>query len=250
MSGEAASHGDRIRRHLAPSAAVCLVFLALEVGALPRAQAQLASNLLQLALAATAALACLRTAARERALGRSFFVLVGLGMALWALGQGLWTLGPLARSNWLLIAFQDILFVSCTAPLIAACVVRPDRPRPGALGLAADVGLVSVLALFVYVYFPVASAAIHARDPFDNLAPVLFNPQRLILLGALLWLLHGSVGAWRQLYAWWANAINGIGIRSSCGFCAARPRVRRARSACIWFSITTAPTNTPMCGRG
>ena len=46
--------------------------------------------------------------------------------------------------------------MSCAAPLIAACVVKPDRPRPGALGLAADVGLVSVLALFVYVYFPVA----------------------------------------------------------------------------------------------
>ena len=111
---------------MAPSAAVCLVFLAL---------------------------------------ARSFFVLIGLGMALWALAQGMWTLGPLARASRLLVAFQDILFVSCTAPLIAACVVRPDRPRPGALGLAADVGLVSVLALFVYTYFPVTRAALAPATP-------------------------------------------------------------------------------------
>ncbi len=207
MSGDGASHGDRIRRRLAPSVGVCLIFLALEAGLLPRAQAQWVSNLLQLALAATAAVSCLRTATRERGLARSFFVLVGLGMALWGLGQGLWTLAPLARTSGLLVACQDILFVSCAAPLIAACVAKPDRPRPGALGLAADVGLVSVLALFVYAYFPVANAAIHARDPFDDLAPVLFNPQRLILLGALLWLLRGSVGAWRQLYAEFALAM-------------------------------------------
>jgi len=179
MNEDGATHGERIRRHLTPSAAVCLVFLALEAGVLPRAQAQWASNLLQLGLAAAAGLVCFRTAGRERALARSFFVLIGLGMALWALAQGMWTLGPLARSSGLLVAFQDILFVSCTAPLIAACVVRPDRPRPGALGLAADVGLVSVLALFVYAYFPVARAAIGTGDPYQDLAPVLFNPQRV-----------------------------------------------------------------------
>jgi PAS domain S-box-containing protein len=206
MGADGSTRGGLLRR-LAPSAAACLAFLALEAGLLPRAQAQWASNLLQLALAAWAAAACLRTAARERALARSFFVLVGLGMALWALGQALWTLAPLTRSPRLLVAFQDILFVSCAAPLIAACVVRPDRPRPGALGLAADVGLVSVLALFVYAYFPIASAAAFAPDPFDDLAPALFNPQRLIVLGALLWLLRGSAGAWRGLYTQLALAM-------------------------------------------
>jgi len=200
MDEDGATHAQRIRRRLAPSAAVCLVLLALDAGVLPRAQAQWASNLLQLTLAVAAALSCFRAAARERALARSFFVLIGLGMALWALAQGMWTLEPLARSSRLLVAFQDILFVSCAAPLIAACVVKPDRPRPGALGLAADVGLVSVLALFVYAYFPVAHGARAAGDPFQDLAPVLFNPQRLILLGALLWLLRGSMGAWRRLY--------------------------------------------------
>ena len=200
MDGDGATHGERIKRRLAPSVAVGLAFVTLEAGALPLAEAQWASNLLQLALAGAAGLACFRAADRERGLARSFFVLIGLGMALWALAQGLWTLGALGRPFRLLVAFQDLLFVSCAAPLIAACVVKPDRPRTGALGLAADVGLVSVLALFVYVYFPVARAAVGAEDPYQDLAPVLFNPQRLILLGALLWLLHGSRGAWRGLY--------------------------------------------------
>jgi PAS domain S-box-containing protein len=200
MGGDGSTHGERIKRRLAPSLAVGLAFAALEAGALPPAAARLASNLLQLALAATAAFSCFRAAARERALARSFFVLIGFGMALWALAQGLWTLGSLGRPVPLLVAFQDVLFVSCAAPFIAACVVKPDRPRPGALGLAADVGLVSALALFVYVYFPVALAALGAADPYQDLAPVLFNPQRLILLGALLWLLHGSASAWRRLY--------------------------------------------------
>ena len=189
MDGDGATHGERIRRRLGPSLAVGLAFVALEAGALPLGKAQWASNLLQLALAAAAALSCFRAAARERALARSFFVLIGLGMALWALAQGLWTLGALGRSFRLLIVFQDLLFVSCAAPLIAACVVKPDRPRAGALGLAADVGLVSVLALFVYVYFPVARAAVGYRGPLPGpgasaVQPAAADPARSAALAA------------------------------------------------------------------
>src|SRR5512134_2843431 len=135
MGGDAATEGGLLERRLAPSVAVSLAFLALEADLLPGAQAACASNLLQLGLAGAAALACFRAAARERALPRSFFALVGLGMGLWALAQGMFTLGPQARSPELLVAFRDLLFVSCAAPLIAACVLKPDRPRPGALGL-------------------------------------------------------------------------------------------------------------------
>jgi hypothetical protein len=105
------------------------------------------------------------------------------------------------------VAVRDVIFVSCSAPLIAACVVRPDRPRLGALGLAADVGLVAVLALFIYVYFPVAHLALGVTNPYQHLAPVLYNPQRVMLLVLLLWLLRTSEGTWRRLYEELALAI-------------------------------------------
>src|SRR5262245_58774150 len=98
---------------------------------------------------------------------------------------------PLAPLSGWRFDVQYAFFVSCSAPVIVACVLRPDRPRPGALGLAADVGLVCVLALFVCVYFPVAGLALRVEDPYLTLSPIFFNPQRLMLLVALLWLLHG-----------------------------------------------------------
>ncbi|HEY7922814.1 MAG TPA: PAS domain S-box protein [Vicinamibacteria bacterium] len=216
--GNEATGGDWLRRRLAPTAAVCLAFLGLHLDWLPGAQAQFASNLLQLALAATAALACWRTARGEPLLARWFFLLIGAGMALWASGQVLWMLlAPGLFSGWL-FAVQYAAFVSSSTPLIMACVVRPDRPRPGALGLAADVGLVCVLALFVCVYFPVAAMALGAEDPYLDLSPLFYNPQRLMLLVALLWLLRGSTGAWRRLYDELALAMavfHGVGLLSN-----------------------------------
>ena len=192
--------GDWLRRRLAPTAAVCLAFLGLHLGWLRGPEAQFASDVLQLALATAAALACYRAARGEQFLARWFFLLTGSGITLWAIGQVLWMLLPLAPfSHWLLAA-QYTAFMSSTAPLIVACVLRPDRPRPGALGLGADVGLVCVLVLFVCVYFPIAAMALGVEAPYLNLAPLLYNPQRLMLLAALLWLLRGSTGAWRQLY--------------------------------------------------
>ena len=133
-------------------------------------------------------------------------------MLLWALAQAVFMRG--AANGWPVV-LQDVLFVSSAAPLIMACVLRPDRPRPGALGLAADVGLVCVLALFVYAYFPVARLVLGVGDPYQSLSPVFYNPQRLLLLGLLLWLLRGSAGPWRRLYEELAVAMalfHGVGL--------------------------------------
>ena len=59
-------------------------------------------------------------------------------MGLWAAGQGCWMLVTSSSFSGWPFALQYALFVSSSAPLIVACAVRPDRPRPGALGLAAD----------------------------------------------------------------------------------------------------------------
>ena len=72
----AVARGGRIGRRLVPSAVVVLALLALESGVVPPAQAQWASDCLQLALAAAAALACWRAAARDRDLARRFVDLV------------------------------------------------------------------------------------------------------------------------------------------------------------------------------
>ncbi len=198
-AGQGASRGW-LRGRLLPTAAVCLAFLALEAGVLPTGAAGWASNLMQLGLAAAAAWSCFRTAAREAGLTRPFFLLVGLGMALWAAGQGLWTLGPIAGPSPLRVAFRDLLFVISTTPLIAACALRPHEPRPGARGLAADVGLLTVLAIVLYVYFPIASAFAGSGAASSSLPALLFNPQRVMLLLAMLWLLRGARPPWRRLF--------------------------------------------------
>jgi PAS domain S-box-containing protein len=198
---------DRPTSRLVPTALTILVFLVLQGGRFPPAQTRLASDLVQLVLAVAAAVACFRAAAREQDLGRFFFLLIGAGMALWAVGQTSWMLVPLAPFSGWLFAGQYAFFVSCSAPLVVACVLEPDRPRPGALGFAADVGLVCVLALFVCIYFPVAAMALGAEDPYLNLSPIFYNPQRLMLLVALLWLLRGSSGPWRRFYDEFALAM-------------------------------------------
>ena len=213
-----ATRGDWLRRRIAPTAAVCLAFLGMHLGLLPGPAAQSTSDLLQLALAVTAASACWRAARGEAESARWFFLLIGAAMALWAGGQVLWMLLPSGTTSGWLYAAQYTAFVSCSTPLIMACVIRPDRPRPGALGLAADVGLVCVLALFVCVYFPIAGMALGAEDPFLGLSPIFYNPQRLMVLLALLWLLHGSAGAWRRLYDELALALavfHGFGLISN-----------------------------------
>ena len=75
-----------------------------------------------------------------------------------------------------------------------------------------------MLALFVCVYFPVAAMALGAEDPYLDLSPIFYNPQRLMLLVALLWLLRGSTGAWRRLYDELALAMavfHGVGLLSN-----------------------------------
>ncbi|HEY8234265.1 MAG: PAS domain S-box protein [Burkholderiales bacterium] len=188
-----------IERRLAPTLAVCLALVLLEARLLPEAYTLWASNLLQLSLAVWASWASFRAGARERGLPRWFFGLFGLGLALWSLAQGILTLTGSATPPRLLVAVQDAIFVSSTAPLIAACALRPHRPRPGALGLAADVGLLCVLTFFIQVYFPFARQALGGPD---SSPPALFvNPQRLMLLaGMLLFLRRGSSGDWRRLY--------------------------------------------------
>ena len=210
MGATPADTRDRRRQRLLFSAVTLVALLLLQ--ALPQARAQRASDMLQLVLAAAAAFGCWRAGLRDAGLARFFFVLIGASMLLWALAQAVFMLG--ASAGWPVV-LQDVLFVSSAAPLIMACVLRPDRPRAGALGFAADVGLVCVLALFVYAYFPIARLVLGAGDPYQSLSPVFYNPQRLALLGLLLWLLRGSAGRWRRLYEELAIAMavfHGLGL--------------------------------------
>jgi PAS domain S-box-containing protein len=210
MGATPADTRDRRTPRLLWSAAVVLALLLLQ--ALPASRAQRASDLLQLVLAAAAAYCCCRTGLRETGLARPFFLLIGASMLLWALGQADFMLG--ATGGWPIV-LQYLLFVSSAAPLVMACALRPDRPRPGATGFAADVGLVCVLALFVYAYFPLARLLLDAGDPYQSLSPVFYNPQRLLVLGLLLWLLRGSTGRWRRLYEQLAVAMavfHGVGL--------------------------------------
>ncbi len=188
-----------MRRRLAPTLGVCLALVAIEAGIVPEAQALWTSNLLQLVLAAWAAIALFRTAAREQGLARNFFALIGFGMALWATAQTILTFTGSGEPPVLLVVVQDSIFVGSMAPVIVACALRPHQPRPGALGLAADVGLLWLLTFFLQAYFPFARQALGEAAP-SIANPVFFNPQRLVVLVGLLFLRRGSSGDWRRLY--------------------------------------------------
>src|SRR5215831_11476070 len=85
MGATPADTRDRRTPWLLWSAAVLLALLLLH--ALPQARAEHASDLLQLVLAATAAVFWYRAGRREAGLPRWFFLLVGSSLAVWALAQ-------------------------------------------------------------------------------------------------------------------------------------------------------------------
>lgn len=184
------------RRPVLWSGAVLLFLIVIQ--ALPQGGAvQRASDLVQLALAASATAASVHAAVRERGNARLFWTLVGVGTGFWTLGQLLFTLeqSALTRGS---SAVQRGLFVAAAYPLGAAGLVRPDRRRASGLRLALDVALTLGLALFLYFYVlaPFRSAA-GDESPWRQATVIL---QAFFVAGTLAPLTAARGGAWQRVY--------------------------------------------------
>jgi two-component system, cell cycle sensor histidine kinase and response regulator CckA len=121
-----------------------------------RAQAQWASDIVQLVLAGFATVACARAARAARASARTFWSLLATGALGWVCGQLLWMLHQQAFHVQKQPPLSEFFFLFAALPVILACGVRPDRAQPGGPRLALDLGLITVVACFLYGYFVVA----------------------------------------------------------------------------------------------
>jgi hypothetical protein len=178
-----------------------LAFLALlGVAPIPRAASQIATDVLQLVLCLTAAIALTTAAARARELERWFWSLNAAFVLVWTLGQLFWTIHLQGLSSAGVLAPSDFLFLASSAPLLLALIVRPDRPRQGALGLVFDVSLLTVFALHTYVYFSLGYLAGERTHLYYEWLNDLGNLDSVVVLVAAWWAYRTATGTWRSTY--------------------------------------------------
>ena len=210
MNGEPGPSGSRLKalagahpawgRGLASTLVLLAVLVVVERAAVPRAQAQRWSDLLQLALAAVASVLCGWTAARERSLGRAFWSLVALGTLIWAAGQAVWTVESVALRPFSTISVADLLFLACSTPFVITALVRPDRPRLGRAGLAFDASLLLVLLLYADAYFVLGQLVVGTPEEFQAWQTRLLGVRSLVVLVVFLWLIRSSRARWKRLF--------------------------------------------------
>jgi PAS domain S-box-containing protein len=184
--------------------AVVAVLVLLEARVLEPDRAQRTSDLLQLALSATAAAACLRAA--RRAAARVFWTLIGLGCLCWACGQVFWVTRAAPFSPEATYAEADVLFTASTAFFLVAFVTRPDRGRTRAVAAAIDVTVLGVA--MVYLFGQTALVHLLAGDvlAYEASSTFLFDLRGLLILPVILWALRDAEPWSRPLYAGLAPA--------------------------------------------
>jgi PAS domain S-box-containing protein len=192
-----AAHAGR-GRWIAATLVLLTLLVAVEGATAPRAQAQRWSDLLQLALAATAGVFCAWTAARERSLGRAFWSLVALGTLIWAAGQAVWTYESVALRPFTTISVSDVLFLATSTPFVITALVRPDRPRLGSAGLAFDAILLLVLLLYADAYFVLGQLVVGTPEEFQAWQTRLLGVRSIVVLAVFFWLIRSSRPPWRR----------------------------------------------------
>ncbi len=165
-----------------------------------RTASQVVTDILQLLLCAAAGIALVRAALRSRELERWFWGLVATFVFGWTLGQVFWTVHLQGVSSRGVLAPSDFLFLACSAPLLLAFVVRPDRPRKGALGFVFDVGLVTAFAIHTYVFFSLGYWVGDEADRYYEWLTHLGDLDSVVILLAVLWAYRTATGPWRDIY--------------------------------------------------
>ncbi len=175
--------------------------VAIELSPLPPEQTQKVSDWLQFGLAVLASLLSGRAAYRERAQGRVFWLLIGLGCLVWSAGQLVWTLESVALSPFTRFSVADLLFLGCSTPFLLTALVRPDRPVATGVGLAFDAGLLLALLLNADAYFVLGELVAGDAEQYQLWQTRLLAARGLLVLGVFFYLVRTSRPPWRRLYA-------------------------------------------------
>jgi len=194
-------HGSVRSWRWAATAAVVLLLALLEISPGGRPLIQRAADLLQLVLALACGLISFRAGQRGKsAQGRAFWRFLGVSFLTWATAQALWTWQQLAFLSVRPPAFSDFLFLASSVPMLLAFVVRPDRRRVRALGLAFDTSLIAVATLHTYAYM--ALGYLMAGDAADYVHWLgrLNLAQGVVVVGFSGWLYASARPPWRGLY--------------------------------------------------
>lgn len=174
--------------------------------ATPTATLHAIADALELLLCLGAAGLCLRAAAASRGLARAFWTMFGLASALWAGGVAVSLISrvPVASFSGRM-APGDFFFMASSSAFVAACALRPDRPR-GGWRVAFDVIILAVLLLHTWLYFAVPDSLAGAKL---SVARLLLgrDARATLMLASAIWLVQGSRGAWRRIYIQQAAAI-------------------------------------------
>jgi signal transduction histidine kinase len=189
-----------LKKAAVATVAAVLFLAALGESPIPRRASQIVTDVLQLLMCAAAGIALARAAFESRELERWFWGLVTTFVFGWTLGQVFWTVHLQGLSSWGVLAPSDFLFLASSAPLLLAFVVRPDRPRQGALGFVFDVGLVTVFALHTYVYFSLGYLVGDETHRYYEWLNDLGNLDSGVILVAAFWAHRTATGLWRERY--------------------------------------------------
>ena len=182
-----------------PSAAIVVCLLVAEAWP-SRVQAQWFSDILQLGLAVFTAWACARAARAGRASVRTFWSLLATGVFGWVAGQTLWMFNAEAFHAQALPALSEFFFLFSALPVILACGVRPDRPQSGGPRLSLDLGLICVVACFLYGYFVLAPFMGGDIAGYRIWFRYLADSRALLVMAAAIWLARSAAPAWRPMF--------------------------------------------------
>jgi PAS domain S-box-containing protein len=194
--------GDGVRRWRWPAtAAVVLLLTLLEFSPGSLLWKQRAGDLLQLVLALACGLICLRAGRRGKsAQSHAFWHYLSASFLTWGTAQALWTWQQLAIFTERQPAFPEYLFLASSVPLILALVVRPDRRRVRALGLAFDASLIALMTLHIFAYMVLSYLVAGDAAGYAQWLERVYYVQAAVVLGFSAWVYASARPPWRGLY--------------------------------------------------
>jgi signal transduction histidine kinase len=162
------------------------------------------SDIVGLAIMVAAVAVCASNAFSRPRPGRSFWVLMVLGLLLWTTNQIAWTFWEVVlRRSIPDPFFFDIILFFHTVPMIAAVAWRPDLfTRRGKI-LSSLLNFLMLFGWWIFFYafivFPHQYVALDVRR-YNVYYDGLYGVENAMLLGVLIFATASSSGGWRRLY--------------------------------------------------
>jgi signal transduction histidine kinase len=167
------------------------------------------SDILQLIVLLSAAIACALSIFRNRGRTRLFWLLMCLGLASWGTYQFLWTYLEVQGQDVPSLWGPDIILFLHIVPMMAALALQPSveqHDRDLRLG-SLDFALLLLWWFFVYVYAVIPWMYVYANEAaYNQNLNYSYLAEKLALLVGLALLWFRSSGPWKTIYAHWFGA--------------------------------------------